>query len=92
MSALDQPRKRLLELLDGDTNLLGIHVRRGVLQSTLEDVKLVQQRRLFFAQTTVLDKRLEYLTGVWTTMQKQANQTGACAGLEDPTYALSTAE
>jgi len=83
MSALDQTRKCLPESLDGSTNLLGIDIRRCVLQPALEDVQLVQQRCLFFAQPIVGDKRLEDLACVWATVREQANQTRAGAGLEN---------
>jgi hypothetical protein len=80
VSGLDQCRECLAESLDPVANLLGVYVRGGVLQSSLEDVELVQQRRLGLGQSFIGGERLEDLFGVRAPVGEQADQARSRAG------------
>lgn len=58
-SALDQSRERLAESFDPIADFLGFDIRGGVLQPSLEDVELVQQRRLGLGQSFIGGERLK---------------------------------
>jgi hypothetical protein len=64
MGALDQAGECLAELFYGGADLLGPDIRGGVLKPTLENVELVQQRRLPSGQAAVGEKSFEDLVGV----------------------------
>lgn len=54
-----------------------------MLEPPLEDVDLVQKRRLRIIEAAISDVRLENLIGMWAAVGHQANKPRASACLED---------